>query len=99
MLTKVGTGTLTLSGANTHTGLTTVDEGTLVINGSIAAGAVVKDGGILKGIGSMGTVVVEAGGVFSPGLSPGTITVGGLTSDERRDARTSNSAPRAIISS
>ena len=79
MLTKVGTGALTLSGANTHTGLTTVDEGTLVINGSIAAGAVVKDGGILKGIGSMGAVVVESGGLFSPGLSPGTITVGGLS--------------------
>jgi len=77
-LTKVGAGTLTLSGANTHTGLTTVDEGTLVINGLIAGGAVVKDGGILRGTGSTGNVVVETGGLFSPGLSPGTITVGGL---------------------
>ncbi|MEX2168641.1 MAG: autotransporter-associated beta strand repeat-containing protein [Pirellulales bacterium] len=77
-LTKVGAGTLTLSGANTYTGLTTVDEGTLVVNGSIAAGAVVKDGGILKGIGSMGSVTVESGGVFAPGASPGTITVAGL---------------------
>jgi autotransporter-associated beta strand protein len=78
MLTKVGTGALTLSGANTYTGLTTVDEGTLVVNGSIAGGAVVKDGGVLKGSGSMGSVLVETGGLFSPGLSPGTITVGGL---------------------
>ena len=28
---------------------------------------------------AMGAVVVESGGVLSPGLSPGTITVGGLT--------------------
>jgi autotransporter-associated beta strand protein len=78
MLTKVGAGTLTLSGANSYTGLTTVDEGTLVNNGSIAGSAVVKDGGILKGIGSIGPVAVEGGGQFSPGTSPGTITVGGL---------------------
>ena len=77
-LTKVGTGTLTLDGANSYTGLTTVDQGTLVINGSIAGGAVVKNGGILKGIGSMGAVVVETGGLLSPGNSPGTLTLGGL---------------------
>jgi autotransporter-associated beta strand protein len=77
-LTKVGTGTLTLSGANTYSGLTTVDEGALVINGSLAAGVVVKDGGILTGIGSMGNVVVETGGVLSPGPAPATISFGGL---------------------
>jgi T5SS/PEP-CTERM-associated repeat protein/autotransporter-associated beta strand protein len=79
MLTKVGTGTLTLSGANTHTGLTTVDEGTVIVNGSIAGGALVKDGGILKGSGAFGNVDVEAGGVFAPGTSPGTSTVKDFT--------------------
>ena len=78
-LTKVGTGALTLGGANTYSGLTNVDEGTLVVNGSIAGGAVVKNGGVLKGTGLVGNVSVEAGGVFSPGTSPGTINVEDLT--------------------
>ena len=77
-LSKVGSGTLTLDGANTYTGLTTVAQGALVVNGSIAGSALVKNGATLKGTGTMGSVVVEAGGELSPGLSPGTITVGGL---------------------
>ena len=37
-LTKLGTGTLTLSGTNTHTGTVTVSAGTLAITGSNAMG-------------------------------------------------------------
>ncbi|MBR0846699.1 autotransporter domain-containing protein [Bradyrhizobium diazoefficiens] len=42
-LTKVGTGTLTLTGANTYTGATTISAGTLALqgNGSIASSSVV----------------------------------------------------------
>ena len=36
-LIKTGTGTLTLSGTNTYTGATTVNAGTLRVDGSIAA--------------------------------------------------------------
>ena len=35
-LTKIGTGTLNLSGTNTYTGATDVDDGILRVNGSLA---------------------------------------------------------------
>jgi len=64
---------------NTYSGLTTVDEGALIVNGEIAGGAIVKSGGVLKGTGFVGNVSVEAGGMFAPGNSPGTINVEDLT--------------------
>jgi fibronectin-binding autotransporter adhesin len=78
-LEKVGTGKLTLTGTNTYTGGTTVTAGTLAVNGSIQGPTEVKSGATLKGTGTIyGTVTVDAGGIFSPGNSPGTITVQGL---------------------
>ena len=79
--TKTGTGTLTLSGANTYTGETAVDAGTLLVNGSIAASILttVNPGGTLGGTGTVGNTIVAGGGTFAPGSgAPGTsMTVAG----------------------
>lgn len=76
-LTKLGPGVLTLSGANTYTGLTVVSNGALVVNGSIAGPATVKAGASLGGNGTIsGTLTVEAGGAVSAGTSIGALTLG-----------------------
>lgn len=82
-MTKVGSGKLTLSGANTPTGNTYVQGGTLEITGSLSGSILeVQSGGTLAGNGSIGAdVYVLAGGKLAPGTSPGTLTVTGATLD------------------
>jgi len=43
-LTKAGAGTLTLNGANTHTGLTVINGGRLILSGSLAGGLQTNNG-------------------------------------------------------
>jgi fibronectin-binding autotransporter adhesin len=87
-LTKSGAGILTLSGTNTFTGATSVEAGTLLINGSLANTAVTVAGGAtLGGSGTIGGLTTIAdGGILlasrTSGNSPGTLTfAAGLTLD------------------
>ena len=77
-LGKVGAGTLTLSGASTFTGATTVSAGSLLVNGSLGNSAVSVTGGTLGGSGAIaGAVAVSA--TLSPGNSIESLSTGSLT--------------------
>ncbi|HEY4146948.1 autotransporter-associated beta strand repeat-containing protein [Pinirhizobacter sp.] len=80
-VTQLGSGTTTLTAGNSYTGATTVQGGTLLINGdqSAATGATnVLNGGTLGGTGTIGgNVTVADGGTLSPGASAGTLTING----------------------
>lgn len=82
-LTKVGAGSLTLSGTNSYTGGTVVEAGTLMIS-ELGAGqsvlgtgeVTVENGAKLAGVGTvLGDTFVS--GVLAPGNSPGLMTFGG----------------------
>jgi autotransporter-associated beta strand protein len=74
-LTKVGAGTLTLTGANDYVGATSVDGGSLIVDGSIASVQTsISPGGLLGGTGMIGGNVVNSG-IVSPGNSAGTLTI------------------------
>jgi YVTN family beta-propeller protein/autotransporter-associated beta strand protein len=79
-LTKIGLGTLILSGTNSYSGATTVNAGALVVKGSIASSAVaVNNGAMLAGTGTVGATTINSGGTLAPGPigTPGTMTVAG----------------------
>ncbi len=79
-LTKAGSGTLTLSGANTYGGSTDVAAGTLLLTGSVAGAASVASGATLTGGGTIaGVLSVADGATLAPGNAGlGTLTTGGL---------------------
>jgi autotransporter-associated beta strand protein len=77
---KINDGTLILNNVNTYTGKTIIDDGKLIVNGSIAGDAVVTDNATLGGHGLIGgSVTINSGGTISPGNSPGTLTTGAET--------------------
>lgn len=79
-ITKIGSGTMTLSGtANSYTGATLVSGGTLNVNGSIASSSLltVASGARLAGSGTVGSTTVQSGGRIAPGNSIGTLNVAG----------------------
>jgi fibronectin-binding autotransporter adhesin len=86
ILTKIGTGTLTLDGQNSYyAGPTTVMAGTLLANTPTSSGefsstgnsaVIVNSGATLGGIGIInGPVTIEASGTLSPGGSVGNLTL------------------------
>lgn len=78
-ITKVGTGTWTLTNASTYTGGTFVNGGTLMLNNSTESATgtgdvMINRDGKLAGSGTVaGKVVVKTGGTLAPGNGVGTL--------------------------
>jgi autotransporter-associated beta strand protein len=83
-LTKNGSARLELTAANTYTGGTVLNAGTLTVNNptgsGLGTGSVTINGGTLGGTGAIaGAVIVNATGHLAPGNSVGSQNYGSLT--------------------
>lgn len=88
LVMSIPNGSLTLSGANTHTGGTSVLAGTLLVTGSVTGSQVnvnppvvgPKFDAVLGGTGVIDRIAVERGGILAPGAvgEPGILTMDDL---------------------
>lgn len=83
-LAKSGAGNLVLTGSNTYSGATAVNEGTLTVNGSVASATNVNGNAILAGTGNAAggatiaaTAFVAPGGASTGELHSGATSVNG----------------------
>jgi fibronectin-binding autotransporter adhesin len=77
-LTKSGTGTVTLQAVNTYNGETIVQDGTLIVNGSLQSPlTIVNNGALLGGSGSLQGVLLDRG-TISAGNSAGLLSMNSL---------------------
>lgn len=74
-ITKVGTAKFTVSGNSIHTGPTSIESGTMQIDGSYGTSAItVLSGATLQGNGTLdGTLDVQFGATLAPGASIGVL--------------------------
>lgn len=80
-LTKIGSGTLTLNNSNTYTGTTTVNAGSLRVDGTLATAAAAVTVNSTASLTGSGTInrPVTVNGTIAPGNGVGTLTTGAVT--------------------
>jgi autotransporter-associated beta strand protein len=66
-LTKLGSGSLILTGASSYTGPTQVAQGVLEVDGSIVSPTTIAQGAFLSGVGTVGAINALSGATLAPG--------------------------------
>jgi outer membrane autotransporter protein len=77
VLQKNGTSTWTLLTSTIATMMFNIEQGTAIVDGSMANFTTMVNGGTLGGSGTVGDVTVNSGGTVAPGNSIGTLNVNG----------------------